>query len=221
MKNTILLVILLLGVLARGASAQDDPPAPKDGQSYPVGTTLKAVCDPHLAHEESTWTNFQWWDEKRGGWNSDSPSVPQNKDKCFARFNTPGKYRMLVVHGRWDHDERHEIVAEFTIRELTHCEAEINLQKEMIEVEKRVLDLSAAAEQQAKNQWQGAVNRQIACFSKPRDNVCAAESKAVEDATDRLNAKLKVRKKDEAKLNASRDALAKLQKACDDAGDGR
>jgi FecR-like protein len=141
MKNTIVLVVLVLGALSRGAWAQDDPPAPKDGQFYPVGTTLKAVCIPSGAsYTESTWTNFQWWDEKRGDWNSNTPSVPQNKAKCFARFNTPGKYRMMVVHGRWDRDERHEIVAEFTIGQPTPCEGKSNQIVSVRDAHGRTLD---------------------------------------------------------------------------------
>jgi hypothetical protein len=126
-KSTILFVILLLGFLAKAVSAQDDLPVPKDGQFYAVGTTLKAVCNPSGAsYKESTWTNFQLWDEKSGIWLSYTPSVPQNKDKCYARFNKPGKYRMMVIHGRWDHDERHEIVAEFTIGQPTPCSGKSN-----------------------------------------------------------------------------------------------
>jgi len=127
MKCSIFLMALFFVYLANAAVAQTDLPAPKDGQFYPVGTVLQAVCKPSGAsYEESTWTNFQWWDEKRSGWNSYTPSVPQNKDKCYARFTTPGRYRMMVVHGRWDRDEGHEIVAEFTIGQPTPCAGKQN-----------------------------------------------------------------------------------------------
>jgi hypothetical protein len=98
-------------------------------------------------------------------------------------------------------------------------EDKIAIQEELIRAQEAVLNLSTAAERQAYNQWQTAVDRFNACAAKPRNNVCEAERKAMEAATDALNAKLKVRRKDEAELKASRDALADLQKACDEARD--
>jgi hypothetical protein len=98
-------------------------------------------------------------------------------------------------------------------------EDKITIQEELIRAQEAVLKLSAAAEQQAKNQWQAAIDRLNACFSKPRNNACEAETRAMQDATDRLNARRKVRLNDEGRVKASREALADLQKACADARD--
>jgi hypothetical protein len=94
-------------------------------------------------------------------------------------------------------------------------EDQISIQEELIRAQEAVLKLSAAAELKAKNEWHTAIDRLNACFSRPRNNGCAAEIQAVQDATDRLNAKVKARMNDEGKLKASRDGLADLQKACD------
>ena len=73
MRKTFFLIYFLFVLSVNAAFSQTDLPSPKTGQSYPSGTILQAVCKPALAHEESTWTDFQWWDEKRGGWNSFTP----------------------------------------------------------------------------------------------------------------------------------------------------
>lgn len=93
--------------------------SPEPGKTYPVGTTLKAVCKPAGAnYEEPTWTNFQCWDKSIGGYGpiaaGYSPSVPQG-GTCTARFTTPGRYRMVIISGRWDRVEKYSIAAEFTI----------------------------------------------------------------------------------------------------------
>lgn len=124
MRQTIFLICFLLVLSINAAFAQPDLPSPKTGQSYPSGTILQAVCKYALAHEESTWTDFQWWEEKRGGWNSNTPAIQQGT--CHARFNTPGRYRMVVNVGRWDHAERSSIAAEFTIGKPTPCEGKSN-----------------------------------------------------------------------------------------------
>jgi nitrate reductase assembly molybdenum cofactor insertion protein NarJ len=96
---------------------------------------------------------------------------------------------------------------------------QIDIKEQLIAAQEAVLKLKAAAEQQAKNEWQGAIDRYMACASKPRNNVCEAEKKAMDDATDRLNVRLAERRKVEGELKESRDALADLQKALDKARD--
>lgn len=124
MKRIISNAVFLLVFLANFAFAQSDFPSPKTGKSYPSGTILQAVCKPALAHEISTWTDFQWWDEKRGGWNSFTPAIQQGT--CYARFNTPGKYRMVVITGRFGNPDQVSINAEFNIGEPTPCDAKAN-----------------------------------------------------------------------------------------------
>lgn len=124
MKDIFINTIFLLILSVNFAFAQGDFPSPKSGQSYPTRTILQAVCKPALAHEVSTWTDFQWWDEKRGGWNSFTPAIQQGS--CHARFNTPGKYRMVVITGRFGNPDQSSIVAEFTIGKPTPCDAKAN-----------------------------------------------------------------------------------------------
>ncbi len=95
----------------------------------------------------------------------------------------------------------------------------VDIEKELIAALETVLKPAEAAEQQAKNEWQGAVDRYMACVSRPRNNVCAAEKRAMDNATDRLNARLKVRLKYEGELKEARDKLAELQKDLDKARD--
>ena len=129
MQRIFLVTLFLIVSAAQTVLAQDDFPAPKSGQSYPVYTRLKAVCKlADAAHKESTWTNFQMWEDSiagYGGINTSFTPVVDIKD-CTALFTSPGKYRMVVIHGRWRNDEGHEIVAEFTIREPTPCDAKAN-----------------------------------------------------------------------------------------------
>ncbi len=124
MKHIILNALFLIVFLANFVFSQSDYPSPKAGQSYPSGTILQAVCKLALAHEVSTWTDFQWWEEKRGGWNSNTPAIQQGT--CHARFNTPGKYRMVVNTGRFGEPEQSSIVAEFKIGQPTPCDAKAN-----------------------------------------------------------------------------------------------
>jgi hypothetical protein len=42
-----------------------------------------------------------------------TPNV--ESDTCTARFMTPGRYRMVIISGRWDRVEKYSIAAEFTI----------------------------------------------------------------------------------------------------------
>ncbi len=129
MKHSVLFTLLLLGFLMGSVLAQNDFPSPKPNQVYAVGTTLKAVCKfADASHKESTWTNFQLWDERLsgyGGINTIFDPVVDPKT-CTAQFTSPGKYRMVVIRGRWGHDEGHEIVAEFIIGEPTPCDAKSN-----------------------------------------------------------------------------------------------
>ncbi len=118
MKQLIISILFLSGLFVQIVFAQDDFPSPKPGLFYPVGTTLKAVCKfADASYKESTWTNFQIWDESIGGYGGINTVFDPVVDPstCTATFTTPGKYRMVVIHGRWGHDEGHEIVAEFTI----------------------------------------------------------------------------------------------------------
>lgn len=119
---------MLFGFAFQIALAQSDLPSPKSGETYPVGTRLKAVCKPALAHEISVWTNFQKWDDRIGGFGGINTLFDPVVDSrtCSAIFESPGRYRMVIVRGRWSHDEGHEIVAEFTIREATPCDAKSN-----------------------------------------------------------------------------------------------
>ena len=129
MKRLFILIFFLLGFFVHHAFAQNDFPTPKSGQFYPVGTTLKAVCKfADLAHQESTWTNFQKWDDRIGGYGGINTVYDPVVDPktCTALFTDPGKYRMVVIRGRWQHDEGHEIVAEFTIGDPTPCDAKSN-----------------------------------------------------------------------------------------------
>lgn len=129
MKRLTLLILLLLGFLMGSVLAQDDFPSPKPNQTYPVGTRLKAVCKPaDAAHKVSTWTNFQQWDNQIasfGGINTSFSPVVE-LDTCSALFTAPGRYRMIVIRGRWGNDEGHEIIAEFLIGEPTPCDAKSN-----------------------------------------------------------------------------------------------
>lgn len=132
MKNLILkayLMILLIIYLVGTTAAQSDPLDAKDGGTYPVGTVLKAVCKPNLAHLKSTWTSFEVWNQKQAdagydGWLKYTPSV--NTRNCTGRFMTQGKYRMVVVSGRFDRWEEVEIRAQFTIGKLSPCEGKSN-----------------------------------------------------------------------------------------------
>ncbi len=129
MKQTLFLVLLIVTFSFQNALAQDDIPSPKPNQVYPVGTRLKAVCKlADAAHKVSTWTNFQQWDPPTasfGGINTSFSPVVELKT-CSALFTAPGKYRMVVITGRWHRDEGHEIVAEFTIGQPTECNARSN-----------------------------------------------------------------------------------------------
>jgi len=124
MKRLIAITIVLLVSSINSAFAQAEYPSPKNGQSYPPGTTLQAVCNLALAHEISTWTDFQWWDASRGGWNSFTPAIQQGT--CQARFNTPGNYRMVVITGSFGNPDEVSIVAEFKISEPTPCDNKAN-----------------------------------------------------------------------------------------------
>lgn len=129
MKRVIFLILFLAGLSVQNVFAQDDIPGPKPGLSYPVGTTLKAVCKfADASHKESTWTNFQIWDESIGGYGGINTVFDPVVDPstCTATFTTPGKYRMVVIRGRWGHDEGHEIVAEFTINGPSPCDSKSN-----------------------------------------------------------------------------------------------
>lgn len=129
MKQLVILVFFLIGLLVNTAFAQNNFPNPKANQTYPVGSTLQAVCKfADASHKESTWTNFQKWDDSLrgyGGINTVFDPVVDPKT-CTAVFTMPGKYRMVVIRGRWGHDEGHEIVAEFIIGEPTPCDAKSN-----------------------------------------------------------------------------------------------
>ncbi len=129
MKQTFILLILFIGFSGETVFAQDDFPTPKAGQTYPVGTRLKAVCKlADAAHKVSTWTNFQQWDPQIasfGGINTSFSPVVE-LETCSALFTDPGRYRMVVIRGRWGNDEGHEIIAEFTIGEPTPCDAKTN-----------------------------------------------------------------------------------------------
>lgn len=125
MKRTALFILILFGFV----SAQEDFPSPKPNQFYAVGTRLKAVCKfADASYKESTWTNFQKWDDRIGGYGGINTVFDPVVDPktCTALFTEPGKYRMVVIRGRWEHDEGHEIVAEFTIGEPTPCDAKSN-----------------------------------------------------------------------------------------------
>lgn len=129
MNRTYILIFLLIGFSVNSAVAQNDPPSPKPNQTYPVGTRLQAVCKAaDASYKESTWTNFQKWDDSirgYGGINTAYDPVVDPKT-CTAIFTSPGRYRMVVIRGRFGHDEGHEIVAEFIIGEPTPCEAKSN-----------------------------------------------------------------------------------------------
>lgn len=124
MKRFIVSIIFISGLCVQNVFAQDDLPSPKSGLSYPIGTTLKAVCKPSDAsYKETTWTTFQMWDERIGGYGDVTNSSPVvDPATCTATFTEPGKYRMVVIRGRWGHDEGHEIVAEFTIKGPSPCD---------------------------------------------------------------------------------------------------
>ncbi len=124
MKRLIAITIVLLVSSINSAFAQAEYPSPKNGQSYPPGTTLQAVCKLALAHEISTWTDFQRWDASSGGWNSFTPAIQQGT--CHARFNTPGNYRMVVITGSFGNPDEVSIVAEFKISEPTPCDNKAN-----------------------------------------------------------------------------------------------
>lgn len=88
------------------------------GRTYPAWTVLQAVCDFRHSYEVSTWTQFQWWDERLGGFHEPgagpyTPSVDERT--CSARFTTQGRYRMVICKGRWSRCESHEVVGEFAI----------------------------------------------------------------------------------------------------------
>lgn len=113
----------------QSVTAQNDFPAPGNGKTYPLGTTLQAVCKfADASHKESIWTNFQLWDEKTGGYGGINTVFNPVVDPttCTATFTEPGKYRMVVIHGRWGHDEGHEVVAEFSINGSTPYESKSN-----------------------------------------------------------------------------------------------
>lgn len=129
MKYIVISALVFFSILMKSVLAQGDFPTPKPNQTYPVGTRLKAVCKfAELAHQESTWTNFQKWDDRFGSYGGINTVFDPVVDPttCTALFTLPGKYRMVVIHGRWQHDEGHEIVAEFTIGEPTPCDAKAN-----------------------------------------------------------------------------------------------
>jgi len=129
MKQIIISIFFLSGLFVQNVFAQDDVPSPANGQSYPLGTTLKAVCKyADASHKVSTWTNFQQWDERDGGYGGINTSFSPVVDvkTCTATFTSPGKYRMVVIHGRWGGDEGHEIVAEFTISGPSPCDSKAN-----------------------------------------------------------------------------------------------
>jgi len=129
MKQIIICIVLVAGLFVQIVSAQNDFPSPANGQSFPLGTTLKAVCKyADASHKTSTWTNFQMWDESIGGYGGINTAFNPVVDvgTCTATFTAPGKYRMVVIHGRWGHDEGHEIVAEFTINGPSPCDSKAN-----------------------------------------------------------------------------------------------
>lgn len=129
MRHKIFLIFVLFSLFIITVFAQEEFPTPKPNQTYSVGTQLKAVCKfADAAHKESTWTNFQKWDDSirgYGGINTVFDPVVDSKT-CTATFTSPGKYRMVVIRGRWGHDEGHEIIAEFIIGEPTPCDAKAN-----------------------------------------------------------------------------------------------
>ncbi len=129
MKRIFISIFLMAGLFVHNVLAQNDFPSPATGQSYPVGTTLKAVCKfADASHKESTWTNFQLWDESLGGYGGINTVFDPVVDPttCTATFTAPGKYRMIVIRGRWGHDEGHEVIAEFTISGPSPCESKAN-----------------------------------------------------------------------------------------------
>lgn len=129
MKRIFIPAFFLIGLFVQNVFGQTDFPSPATGQSYPLGTTLNAVCKfADASHKESTWTNFQLWDESIGGYGGINTVFDPVVDPttCTATFTTPGKYRMVVIHGRWGHDEGHEVIAEFTISGPSPCESKSN-----------------------------------------------------------------------------------------------
>lgn len=129
MNRIFFLLLFLAGLSLQNVLAQNDMPSPQPGRSYPVGTTLAAVCKfADASYKESTWTNFQLWDERTGSYGGINTVFDPVVDPttCTAIFTVPGKYRMVVIHGRWSHDEGHEIVAEFTISEPSPCDSKSN-----------------------------------------------------------------------------------------------
>ena len=129
MKRIIISMFLVAGFFVHNVFAQNDFPSPATGQSYPLGTTLKAVCKyADASHKESTWTNFQLWDQSIGGYGGINTVFDPVVDPstCTATFTTPGKYRMVVIRGRWGHDEGHDVIAEFIISGPSPCESKAN-----------------------------------------------------------------------------------------------
>jgi chromosome segregation ATPase len=98
-------------------------------------------------------------------------------------------------------------------------EDKISIKKEQIANMERLLAPAAAADQQAYNEWQAKIDRLNACLSRPRNNACTSELQAVKDATDKLNAKHKVRRDYEAQLKGYRDELEALESELDAARD--
>ena len=69
MRNKIFISFILFSLSIITVFAQDEFPNPKPNQTYPVGTELKAVCKfADASYKESTWTNFQKWDDSLRGY---------------------------------------------------------------------------------------------------------------------------------------------------------
>jgi hypothetical protein len=93
------------------------------------------------------------------------------------------------------------------------------VQEELTSTQEAILKRLSATEQQAKSDWQAAIGRYTACASRAGNPACTAEKKGMDDATDRLNAALADRRKIDAELAASREALANLRKQLEEARD--
>jgi hypothetical protein len=131
-------------------------------------------------------------------------SGPQAAERCAAEFKAVEAARAAF-----------QAATQATLA----LEDKVAIQEELVAAQVGVLTLAAAEEQKAKNEWQAAIDRYMACSSRPRNNACVAEKQAMDRATDNLNAKAAPRRTAEAELATSFGRLADLRKALDESRD--